>query len=228
MPQPIRAIVTDIEGTTTSIRFVHDVLFPYAREHMASFVHDHANELKVASCLEEVRELTGKTLDLAGVIRQLEQWIDDDQKATPLKTLQGLLWEKGYQQGDFRGHIYDDAWQKLKQWHAQGIALYIYSSGSVYAQKLLFGHTDFGDLTPLFSGYFDTRTGAKQDTASYRKIITQLALSAEAILFLSDVAAELDAAAAAGMRTLMLVRDAPVEAGGDHQQIADFTAIDIV
>jgi len=189
----IRAVVTDIEGTTSSISFVHDVLFPYARERIAEFVRCHAEDPHIAPYLNDVRLLAGADLDLEGVIGQLLAWIDADKKATPLKALQGLIWEQGYASGEFYGHIYPDAHTYLEKWHARGIKLYIYSSGSVKAQELLFGHTEYGDLNPLFSGNFDTRIGGKTEAAAYQNIVAQLAIPAEEILFLSDVEAELDA-----------------------------------
>ena len=222
----IRAIVTDIEGTTSSLSFVKDVLFPYARRHMGNFVRAHAAEAKVAALLDDVRSQVDKHLDLDGVITQLEQWIDADQKITPLKSLQGLLWQTGYQQGDFKGHIYADARDRLSQWRQQGIDLYVYSSGSVYAQKLLFGHTEYGDLNALFSGYFDTRIGAKVDSDSYRRIAESIGIEPGEILFLSDIEAELDAARAAGMHTGWLVRDTVPDAGASHRQVRDFTDIE--
>jgi len=224
----IKAIVTDIEGTTSSISFVHDVLFPYARARMDDFVRTHAQEPAVAAQLDEVRKLAGEPdMTLDAVIRQLCDWIDQDKKLTPLKTLQGLIWEQGYRDGDFHGHIYPDAVAGLRQWHEQGIALYVYSSGSVYAQKLLFGHTEYGDLTPLFRDYFDTRIGAKAEAQSYARIALQTGLPAEQILFLSDVTAELDAAKAAGFRTCWLVRDTPPAVPAAHPQVDDFSAIDL-
>jgi enolase-phosphatase E1 len=223
----IRAIVTDIEGTTSSLSFVKDVLFPYARDHMARFVHGNAEDPNVAPYLNEVRLEAGESLDLDGVIVQLVQWIDEDRKVTPLKALQGMIWEQGYRKGDFTGHVYADAVEVLRRWHAAGIALYVYSSGSVQAQKLLFGHTDYGDLTPLFSGYFDTRIGAKAEADSYRRIARDIGLPAEQILFLSDVARELDAARAAGMATCQLVRDGALDAEPSHPQARDFAAIEL-
>ena len=222
----IRAIVTDIEGTTTSIRFVHDVLFPYAHKHLAAFVTSHADDTKVAACLDDVRREAGMSLDLQGVIRQLLQWIEEDKKVTALKTLQGLIWEKGYADGDFYGHIYPDAVENLKKWHAQGIDLYVYSSGSVYAQKLLFGHTEYGDLNSLFRGNFDTTVGGKKENESYQEITKQLQLPPENILFLSDIEQELDAAASAGMKTVWLVRDLDIDPDANHRQVKDFTMID--
>lgn len=222
----IKAIVTDIEGTTSSLSFVKDVLFPYARAHLAGFVRDHADEAEVKALLDDVRAEAGADLDTGQVIGQLIRWIDEDKKITPLKSLQGLIWEAGYRQGDFTGHVYRDAAENLKQWHADGIALYVYSSGSVYAQKLLFGHSDFGDLTPLFSGYFDTHIGGKRERAAYEKIAVQLGLPAANILFLSDIKEELDAARAAGFNTIWLTRDSTPDAGAEHRQVGSFDQID--
>lgn len=208
----IKAIVTDIEGTTSSISFVHDVLFPYAKEHMADFIH-HSNTLsdesqqEVNSQLDEVARLSGISRDDTDVlIQQLLDWIDEDKKATPLKALQGMIWQQGYQQGDFVGHVYKDAADHLKQWHDQGIDLYVYSSGSVNAQKLIFGHTEYGDLTPLFKGYFDTKIGGKREVESYQKIINEIGVKGDEILFLSDIEEELDAASLATMNVSWLIR----------------------
>ncbi len=202
----IRAILTDIEGTTSSLSFVKDVLFPYARAHIAAFVRSHAGDLEVRECLDEVSRLAGKLLSDEEAIETLIFWIDQDRKITPLKTLQGLIWEAGYRSGDFHGHVYPDAVAKLQQWKAQGVFLYVYSSGSVHAQKLLFSHTEYGDLSALFAGFFDTRVGAKQETDSYRAIAGQIGLPSEEILFLSDIGEELEAARAAGMKTCQLLR----------------------
>ena len=222
----IRAIVTDIEGTTSSLSFVKDVLFPYSRARLADFVDRHQDDPEVAVILDQVREQTGQALDVAGVVAQLIRWLDKDRKIGPLKAVQGLIWENGYRQGDFTGHVYEDAVRKLRQWHDQGLRLYVFSSGSVKAQQLLFGHTGFGDLTPLFAGYFDTRIGAKGETAAYRHICEETGLAAGEMLFLSDVTAELDAAAAVGFHTLQLVRDAGVD-GGQHRQVTDFDEISL-
>lgn len=224
----IKAIVTDIEGTTSSLSFVKEVLFPYAREHIGDYVRGHAEQGKMTALLDDVRREAGEDLDLEGVITQLEQWIDQDRKIPALKTLQGLLWEAGYQQGDFQGHIYEDAKQKLEQWQREGIRLFVYSSGSVYAQKLLFGHTKYGDLNTLFNGYFDTQVGAKTETASYQKIINAVGCEADEVLFLSDIEAELDAARAAGMQTIWLVRDSAPDKKATHLQVKDFNDISIM
>lgn len=224
----IKAIVTDIEGTTSSLSFVKDVLFPYARSHLADFVRSHAQESAIKSLLEEVCQVIGEQLDTEQIIIQLINWMDEDKKITPLKSLQGLIWEAGYQQGDFMGHIYSDAAEQLKKWHLQGLALYVYSSGSVYAQKLLFAHTEFGDLTPLFSGYFDTHIGAKKDVPSYQYIAEHIGLPANQLLFLSDISEELNAAKAAGFATIQLMRDGVFNNQTNHPQVASFAEIESV
>lgn len=221
----VDAIVTDIEGTTSSIGFVHEVLFPYASEHLPQFLRSAAQDPVVAELLDAVRTGAGEPdADLARVIDILLGWIEEDRKATPLKALQGLVWKHGYESGAFTGHVYDDAVGALRRWADAGIELYIYSSGSEAAQKLLFKHSDAGDLTPLFRGYFDTNIGHKQDTASYRAIVEHIARDAGSVLFLSDVAGELDAAAAAGMRTCQLVRDDEV-VRGTHPVARDFNDV---
>lgn len=221
----IKAIVTDIEGTTSSISFVHDVLFPYARQRMAQFIKSNIEDPQVASHINDVRHNAGENLDLDKVIAQLLQWIDEDKKISPLKALQGLIWESGYKNGDFHGHVYQDAYENLMKWQELGVDLYVYSSGSVYAQKLLFGHTEFGDLNPLFKGYFDTQIGAKMESTSYQNIIKQLGIPAEQVLFLSDVEAELDAARSAGINTCWLVRDNEIDIGASHPQVPSFDKI---
>jgi enolase-phosphatase E1 len=223
----IKAIVTDIEGTTSSILFVKDVLFPYARAKLADYVQSHADDSQVKPLLDDVRKEAGLELSTEQVITQLIQWIDEDKKVTPLKSLQGLIWEAGYRQGDFKGHLYPDAAAKLKAWKEEGLDLYVYSSGSVYAQKLLFGHTEYGDLTPLFSGYFDTHIGGKKEKQSYDHIAEQLAIPANQLLFLSDIKEELDAAKAAGFATIWLTRDSTPDPQAEHRQENSFDQIDV-
>ena len=225
----IRAILTDIEGTTSSLSFVKDVLFPYARERMAEFVRAHVAEPAVRRELEEVRRISGKSLNESEVIEQLIRWIDEDKKITPLKSLQGMIWQDGYKKSDFKGHIYEDAVRHLKKWKQAGIPLYVFSSGSVQAQKLLFAHTEYGDLTPLFSGYFDTAIGNKREANSYRKIAAAIGTTAPGdILFLSDIKEELDAAHAAGMQTIWLIRDGAIDPKAAHRQITNFDAISLM
>lgn len=223
----IRAVVTDIEGTTSSLSFVKDVLFPYARERLPDFVLARQGDLEVGRWLEEVRRLVGRSLDLDEVIGQLLKWSDADEKIPPLKALQGMIWETGYRQGEFQGHVYPDAVAKLKAWKDAGVSLYVFSSGSVPAQKLLFGHTRWGDLTDLFSAFFDTSIGSKRDPESYRKIAAAIGMQPQAVLFLSDMQAELDAAAAAGMQTIWLVREESVQPASGYHQARDFSEIDL-
>ncbi|WP_027856237.1 acireductone synthase [Marinobacterium jannaschii] len=223
----IKAILTDIEGTTTDINFVHKVLFPYAYKQLPGFLREHASRDDVVAILDQARaELGQPEADLETLIAAFLGWIDADKKVTALKSLQGLIWVTGYQQGDFSGHLYKDAYEKLKQWHQAGLSLNIFSSGSVKAQKLLFGYSDFGDLTPLFSGYFDTTTGQKREAQSYRKIAAAMAVDATEILFLSDVEAELDGAAEAGMQTLLLARDQLPEHSA-HRVVSNFDEISL-
>jgi enolase-phosphatase E1 len=221
----IRAIVTDIEGTTTSISFVKDVLFPYARTHIAEFVYQHQHEAEITALLQDVRDTVAAHLTVDQIIEQLIAWIDEDKKITTLKALQGLIWQEGYYRGAFTGHIYPDVIDNLRAWKANSIDLYVYSSGSVQAQKLLFGHTEHGDITPLFSGYFDTHIGAKQDTAAYSKIAQHIACPPAHILFLSDIKEELDAARTAGFQTLWLIREGLLDAKAEHRQIQDFNQL---
>lgn len=225
----IKAILTDIEGTTTSLSFVKDVLFPYADQQMEAFVVKHRQDPPVAKLIDDVRLETGNAvLSLAGAIAQLRQWIADDKKITPLKAIQGLMWEEGYRNGDFTGHVYEDAVRHLLHWHELGLALYVYSSGSVYAQKLLFGYSDAGDLTPLFSGYFDTTVGHKREATAYQAIVAAIGLPASEVLFLSDIAEELDAAAQVGLKTCCLVREAQPTAALRHAWVKNFDELDVM
>lgn len=201
----MKAILTDIEGTTSSIAFVAEVLFPYARARLADYVAARPDE--TAPILAEVA-----AAEPGDPLATLARWIDEDRKATPLKTLQGMIWEDGYAAGAFRGHVYRDAAAALQRWHAAGIALYVFSSGSVAAQKLLFGHSEAGDLTPLFSGYFDTATGPKRAAASYAKIAQAIGVEPGEMLFLSDTPEEVAAARTAGMAAVLVDR---AGGGGD-------------
>ena len=219
----IRAIVTDIEGTITDIRFVHNVLFPYARARLASFVGE--NQPDIQDILNDLRaEIDEPQADAERLTEVLFGFMDKDYKSTSLKALQGLIWRHGYKQGDFTGHLYPDVLPVLEAWQQQGVKLYIYSSGSVAAQKLLVGYSDMGDISNLFSGYFDTRVGAKREVQSYLNIAQQIGLPAQSLLFLSDIHQELDAAEAAGWHTLQLIRDEPDEAS-HHQQVNRFDNI---
>lgn len=222
---PIKAILTDIEGTTSAVSFVFDVLFPYAARHLPGFVSEHAAQPAVAEQVEAVRRESGEPeASVERVVAILLEWIAEDRKATPLKALQGMVWEQGYRAGQLKGHVYPDAVEALRRWHAEGYRLYVYSSGSIQAQKLIFGCSEAGDLSPLFSGYFDTTSGPKREAGSYRRIVEAIGLPAEEVLFLSDVVQELDAAREAGLPTIGLAREGGELTG--HPTVASFAVID--
>ncbi len=195
MTQP-KAVLLDIEGTTSSIAFVADVLFPYAAKHLAVYIEAHSEA--VAPILADVPG-DDKLATLLG-------WIAEDRKATPLKTLQGLVWAQGYADGTLQGHVYPDTPDALRRWFTAGVSIYIYSSGSVAAQKLIFGHSIAGDLTPFLSGYFDTTTGPKREAESYMQIAAATGCKPSEILFVSDMQAEVDAARTAGLGALLIDR----------------------
>lgn len=229
----IRVILTDVEGTTSSISFVHEVLFPYAAEQLDEFVREHHHEPAVRAELDAVASEAGiAPEDIDAVGEELQRWIKEDRKATPLKSLQGMIWQQGYERGDFQSHVYEDAADYLRRWHDRGLRLYVYSSGSVQAQKLIFRYSVAGDLTPFFSGYFDTRVGGKKEARAYQNIIDDLGVEPETVLFLSDVEAELAAAEAAGLVTCLVARH---EEGGQgagngcapsHPVAQDFGEVD--
>lgn len=191
-----KAVLTDIEGTTSSIAFVTDTLFPYARARLADWIAAHAEEATPI-----LKDVPGDPIET------LTRWIDEDRKETALKTLQGLIWAEGYADGTLKGHVYLDAVEALRRWHADGLRLYVYSSGSIAAQKLIFRHSNAGDLTPLFSGYFDTTTGPKKEAESYSRIAAEIGLPVQDILFLSDSVPEIEAARAAGLQTCLVDRE---------------------
>lgn len=224
----IRAIVTDIEGTTSSISFVKDVLFPYARKRLPAFIETHADRPEVQHWLHEAAKEAGLIeASRQEVIELLLGWIDQDRKSTALKALQGMIWEEGYVSGEYRAHVYPEVAARLHAWRADGLHLYVYSSGSVPAQRLFFRYSDAGDLTPMFAGYFDTETGPKREAASYSTIAEAIGERPEHILFLSDIVEELDAAQAAGLQTGWLVRaPLPMPTQPRHPAYADFDAIE--
>jgi len=226
-----RAIITDIEGTTSSISFVRDVLFPYARRALPGFVAEHGQEPEVRRWLDVVATEAGGLCQDAMIVETLQGWIDQDRKHTALKALQGMIWEAGYRNADFTAPIYPDAARTLHRWHDLGLPLYVYSSGSVPAQKLFFGHSDAGDLSGLFSGWFDTEIGGKREPSSYERIAQALDLRGHDILFLSDVVEELNAARLAGMHTVLVDRleDYPEprldDAAHGHTRVTSFQEI---
>ncbi|HEX5304547.1 MAG TPA: acireductone synthase [Dyella sp.] len=224
----IRAIVTDIEGTTSSIDFVRDVLFPYARKRLPAFVETHGDTPEVQHWLHEAaKEADIIEASRQEIIEMLLRWIDEDRKSTALKALQGMIWKDGYETGDYRAHVYPEVPARLRAWRAEGLKLYVYSSGSMQAQQLFFRFSEAGDLGPLFAGYFDTQTGPKREAASYAAIAEAIDEQPAHILFLSDIVQELDAAKAAGLQTGWLLRDpaqsAPTTSA--HPVYRDFDAI---
>lgn len=221
IPAGVRGVLLDIEGTTSSISFVHDVMFPYVRQHLSDFLRHrwHSSEM------DKVREQMAKDDGQPGWDEWLEsrrvepesaleacqqrliQWMDADAKVTGLKTLQGLIWESGFHSGQLRSHVYPDVLPAIKQWRSQGLDVRIYSSGSIAAQKLFFGHVaEQGNVLDLFSGHYDTTIGGKREAASYEKVAADWGLAPAEILFVSDLEPELAAAHAAGLHVVASVR----------------------
>jgi enolase-phosphatase E1 len=225
----IRYILTDIEGTTTSVKFVYDVLFPYFREHIGE-LRQMTNQPEVQLAFKQTVELSAnlenkKLSSVDDIINTLYRWSAEDRKITPLKTVQGILWKKGYESGEILGHVYTDVKPALEKWKSDGLQMGVFSSGSIAAQKLIFGYSEAGDLTPFFSHYFDTTTGGKREAETYPKIAGELGLKTDEILFLSDIVEELEAAAASGMQTVQLVR--PGTPANWPTTAVDFSAIEI-
>jgi enolase-phosphatase E1 len=219
---PVRAVVTDIEGTVSRISYVKDVLFPYARARLPDFLRDHGADAQVGAELDEVARLAPGQ----DVLATLLAWMDQDSKATPLKALQGMIWSEGFSSGALRGELYGDVPTVLFRWRDLGVRLFVYSSGSEQAQRLLFGHTQAGDLVPLFEAFFDTRVGPKREPASYAAIAGLIGVPAAEILFLSDVAAELEAAVSAGMQVCHVVRPEDVTQAGRFAAVETFEEVD--
>jgi enolase-phosphatase E1 len=222
----VQWILTDIEGTTTEVSFVYDILFPYFRSHMDEWKTVDSDQMNQVLEQTRVLVLEEQSINLSNkeaIFDQLRQWSIEDRKITPLKTFQGMVWEQGFKSGAIKGHMYPDVKPALERWTAMGMKLAIFSSGSIAAQKQLFGFSTEGDLTPYFSAYFDTTTGMKRDEQTYHLIVQQLHTSANSVLFLSDIHQELEAANAAGMRTLQLVR--PGTQANWSSCVADFSEI---
>jgi enolase-phosphatase E1 len=204
------------------------VLFPYADQRLDAYVAAHRDDPIVVEALSEAAvEIGDSKIDEAGILAHLHAWIREDRKSTPLKTLQGLIWHIGYEKGDLLGHVYPDVPPVLQAWNDAGIELYVYSSGSIVAQKVLFAHTFAGDLTPLFTDHFDTTTGPKREAASYAEILADTGFHPNEMLFLSDTEEELDAARAAGLQTVRLLRpdDTPPGATSTHPSYVDFAGL---
>ena len=229
----MKAILLDIEGTTTPIDFVHEVLFPYSRERIAGYVAMHFDRLhpEIEQLIDESSH-DGKytvpvdPLEPGSVSAYLEHLIDHDRKSTPLKSIQGKIWKDGYEAGELKSIVYDDVPPAFERWARDGKRVAIYSSGSELAQRLLFRHTGHGDLTPHISAYFDTNVGGKREAQSYENIAMELGSTPSEILFISDVREELDAARSAGMATVLAIRDGnPETEPGQHHPIRNFDEI---
>ncbi|NRB24774.1 acireductone synthase [Shewanella sp.] len=221
----IRAIVVDTAGTTTDLSFIKDTLFPYSARALPDFLKENEHNVLVENCICDVRDIALEPdASLERVVEILQLWIAEDRKATPLKTLQGLIWKQGYAKGEFTGHIFPDFIQAIDGIKQQNMRIYSFSSGSAEAQKLLFAHSDGGDLTPKFDGHFDTRTGNKLFKQAYSNIINTISLAPKQVLFISDVVEELKAAEVAGMRTIQMVRSDD-QRTGSHKQITSFAEL---
>ncbi len=225
---PIRGILLDIEGTTSSISFVHDEMFPYAKRELDAFLDGHWDEVSVQMACNQIAKDAGYDSaaswfghlsddECRNLVREeVARLMEMDAKVTGLKQLQGLIWKSGFHGGELKAHVYEDVPAALETWNKDGLDVRIYSSGSISAQKLFFGHTIKGDLLPLLNGHYDTTTGPKKDAESYRKIALEFGLPAEEILFISDIVAELEAAKDAGLQTLLSIRPGNGEVGDDH------------
>ena len=229
-----RGILLDVEGTTSSISFVYDVLFTFARQHVGDFLSHHRLDPAVQAAAEALAAEAGAAdatlADPAGTTRLALAAIDlmnRDVKSTPLKSLQGMIWRRGFDSGELVSHVFDDVPETLAQWADSGLDVRIYSSGSIDAQKLFFSHTSAGDLTPHLRGHYDTTTGPKREAASYRAIAADMGMEPREILFISDVGEELDAARQAGMATALAIRPGNREPGGrrEHESLESFTEI---
>ena len=240
--EPVRGMLLDIEGTTSSISFVYDVMFPFVRRELQSYLAAHWDDALCLIARDKIAQEAGhasffswvkaknapaESAQPALVIAEVLRLMNADVKSTGLKQLQGLIWEQGFHSGELLAHVYDDVAPALRAWRERGLDLRIYSSGSIQAQKLFFGHTVAGNLLPLFSGHYDTTTGAKREASSYEQIASAFELPAAHIVFVSDVVPELDAARAAGMQTALVLRtgNAAVTAGHGHRGIHSFAEL---
>jgi enolase-phosphatase E1 len=229
---PRWTVVVDIEGTTSATAFVVERLYPYSAARFAGWIGQHHDDPEVARAVAQVRELIGEPA--AGtdrVVAALRGWLAEDQKVTPLKTLQGAIWAQGFAAGELVAHFYPDAVPTLRAWKAAGHRLYVFSSGSVAAQRAWFGHSPAGDLLPLLSGHFDTDSaGPKREAGSYRRIAAATGSDPARTVFLSDLVAELDAARAAGWHTVGVRRPGEPhhrQGVGDHLEVASLAEVDL-
>lgn len=252
----VHTVLLDIEGTTCPVSFVAGTLFPYAREALGPYLERHGGRAELQDLLQDLhtswanesdpealalreghpsaggRPAEGDTPAAGGtpanLLPYLHWLIRRDRKDSALKDLQGMVWAEGYALGELEGPLFADVPEALRRWHGQGLRLAVYSSGSVAAQQLLYGHSSAGDLRPLFGHWFDTRTGPKQEPRSYQRIVEALAVAAEAVLFISDATAELEAAAAAGLQVLFSERPGnPEQNAGGFERIGDYGLLEL-
>ncbi|HMO14280.1 MAG TPA: acireductone synthase [Pirellulaceae bacterium] len=233
-----QAILLDIEGTTSSISYIYDTMFPYVRQHLAEFLRanwhrhelvDAVAQLAVDADVEPQTWLAGMSPQEAQqqVVEHVQRLMDGDAKSTGLKQLQGLIWKAGFESHELTGHLFPDVASALRSWKRCGVKIYIYSSGSIAAQKLYFGFSQEGNLLPLIDGHFDTSAGNKRESASYHFIARAIGLPEQECLFVSDNVDELNAARSAGMSTLLSVRPGnPPTPSVEHDQISDFMQIE--
>lgn len=217
----IRAIIVDTAGTTTDSDFIYHTLFPYSAKVLADFIKQNQDNVLVDFCISDIKDIALEPeANLDRVIEILLQWINEDRKVTPLKTLQGLIWQNGYASGEFTGHIYPDFIRAIARYHQQKMRVYSFSSASADAQAMLFKHSDAGDLNPMFNGHFDTRTGNKLDKQAYLNILNTINLKPKQVLFVSDMPAELKAASGAGLKVCQMSRDTAPKS--EFTQISNF------
>ncbi|RMH07591.1 MAG: acireductone synthase [Aquificota bacterium] len=217
----VKGIITDIEGTTSSLSYVKEVMFPYSKRRLRDFLKSNWEKPEVKSIIERLSRRLGKEVDVELAVKTFEEWIEKDLKDGLLKELQGHIWEEGFSKGELKGHVYPDAYEKLRELKERGYRLFVYSSGSVKAQKLFFGNTDYGDITGLFDGFFDTGVGQKKERESYINISKAVGLKPEELVFISDVEEELDAAKSAGLNTVLIVREGEGKSS-KHRTIRSF------
>ena len=221
----VKAILLDIEGTVSPLSFVKEVLFPYSEERLEDFLKKNWEREEVRKIIEDTEKIVGRKLSLDEAVEVFKKWIEEDKKITPLKELQGHIWEEGFKNGKLKAPLYEDAYEKIVEWNKKGIPVYIYSSGSVKAQKLFFSHTNYGNILNLFKGFFDTKVGSKKEKSSYEKIAKEIGVKPEEILFISDNPEELKAAKEAGFKVIQSVRDG-VKPSEEFEKVENFKELE--
>ena len=222
----VKAVLLDIEGTIAPISFVKEVMFPYSKQKLREFLEKNWERPEIREIVKEASREVGKELSLEEAVETFLRWIDEDRKITPLKELQGYIWEEGFKKGELKAPLYEDAYKKIKEWNEKGIPIYVYSSGSVKAQELFFSYNQYGNLLNLFSGFFDTKIGSKKEKESYLRIAEKIGLKPEEVLFISDNPEELRAAKEAGFKVIQSVREG-IEPSEEFIKIKSFEEIEL-